>query len=100
MKRENEESLGSIIRRLIKVHGMEEKLREIKLKTWWAENMGSSINRHTQFLQLKQGHFYIHLSSPSLRQELSYQKESIRLKLNQLFAEESTEPVIQEIILR
>lgn len=48
----------------------------------WESVMGSNIMRYTENLKISNGTLYIKLSSPALRQELSYVKEKIAKSLN------------------
>lgn len=95
MKRRNELSLGDAIAHLIDAGGMREKMDELDITSWWDEETGAMIARHTVGITLRRGKLTVRVDSAPLRQELSYMKETIQRNLNQRVGRE----VVKEIVL-
>ncbi|MEX0967557.1 MAG: DUF721 domain-containing protein [Bacteroidia bacterium] len=88
--------LKHVIDKLLDTYKLRGKLSELQLKDSWVQIVGKVIAGHTTDLQIKNGKLIISLDSPVMRQELSYMKEKVRIRLNQ----ELGRNVIQEIIFR
>jgi hypothetical protein len=59
-----------------------EPLNEAKVREVWKAKMGTTINSYTKDILLKKGKLYISLTSSSLKQEMSYEKEKIQAMMN------------------
>lgn len=95
MKRRNEQSLGEAIAYLIDTGGMREKMDELDIASWWDEETGAMIARHTLGITLRRGKLTVRVDSAPLRQELAYMKETILQNLNKRACRE----VVKEIVL-
>ena len=77
--RKNEQQLGDILKFLFK--GGDEKnlimYYQTKIEQAWRKKMGTTIDRHTQDIVLKNKILYIKITSSSLKQELVYSKDKI-----------------------
>ncbi len=81
-RKENEETLGAVIDRLLKAYGLEDGYYAAAMITHWETLMGAAVARRTKELKFDRGTLTIVLESASLRQELSYSKEKIATKMN------------------
>jgi hypothetical protein len=96
MRKSNEESLGSIIKKMLKEYRMEEKITEVRINSLWEKIMGHDINRLTERIALKEKVLVVYLRSAPLREELSMAKTKIINMINKEFDSK----VIKEIIFR
>ncbi len=77
--KKNEQKLGDVIKLLFK--GGDEKnllmFYQTKIEQAWRKTMGTTVDRHTQDILLKNRILYIKITSSSLKQELVYSKDKI-----------------------
>ncbi len=59
-----------------------EHLNETKIREVWKAKMGTTINQYTREMNFRKGKLFISLTSASLKQELSYEKEKILEMMN------------------
>ncbi len=81
-RRDNEEPLAGVIKRLLKAYRLEEGYYAAAVTTYWEQLMGTAVARRTGKMELKKGTLYIEITSAPLRQELSFGKDKIVAKLN------------------
>jgi len=60
----------------------------------WGEVMGENIMKYTQEVKISNGTLYVTLSSPELRQELSYVKTKIAKSLNDIAGKEVVKKIV------
>ncbi|HAJ99831.1 MAG TPA: DUF721 domain-containing protein [Bacteroidales bacterium] len=82
MRKTNQQSIGEIMKTVLKNLNIEDKVLESTLNDLWEKEMGVTIARYTTKLTFKNGNLTVFLSSPVLKQELSYSKEKILAMLN------------------
>jgi len=93
-RKTNDETLGQVLTRLIAAYGHKDKYYQARLRNYWADMMGPTITKHTRELRIrKNGHLYIMIGAASLRQELTFAKEKIKINLNEALGED----YIQEV---
>ena len=93
MRHSNQQTLGEVIREFLKNFGLEEKVTETRIADAWEKVMGQGISRYTQRIVLKGKTLTIHLTSPALRQELSFGKTKIIRMINEVFDKEVIEDI-------
>ncbi|MEE4176699.1 MAG: DUF721 domain-containing protein [Bacteroides sp.] len=93
MRHSNQQTLGEVIREFLKNFGLEEKVTETRIAEAWEKVMGQGISRYTQRLSLKNKTLTIQLSSPALRQELSYGKTKIIKMINEALEKEAIDDI-------
>ena len=96
MKRSNEQSLKEVLDRLVDAYGMRQKMDELDLTGLCGEVAGAMIARHTLGLRLKRGRLLIRVDSAPLRQELTYQRESLARALNERMGRDVVKEVVVE----
>ena len=92
-RRSNEQSLGSVIKDLLRVYGLNDRMDEIEVKDAWIELMGAAIDHKTRGIRLKKGVLSIQFDSGVLKEEFSFAKEKIKVLINDKIGRE----VIQEV---
>lgn len=82
MKRSNTELLGDVIRRYLRLEGLETPLNEYRLVDAWKDVVGPAVTRYTTNLYIRNQVLYVHLASSVVRQELMMAREMLIRNLN------------------
>jgi len=80
--------IGDIIDKLMKIYGLDEKMKHIEVLNKWEEMMGRAVAYRTEDLKIKNRVLCIKLNSSVMREELAHGKEIIVQRVNE-FAKES-----------
>lgn len=96
MKKQEAQSVGEIISRILSEQKLDVKLNETKLIKSWGDLLGEAVAGYTTKLYIRNRILYVHLSSAVLRNELSLCRHMLMQKLNQHIGTE----VITDIIFR
>lgn len=96
MKKKNDLSLGDALKDTIQELRIGPQLSETRVKSLWEELMGKTISTYTSQIAVRKNVLYLTILSAPLRQELSYARDKIRLRLN----EELGEEFIREVVIR
>lgn len=91
----NNIELKNLINTFLKKNKLEKGLLNIEVKKAWFDLMNNGIANYTNDVSLRNKTLYIKLSSPALKEELSYGKE----KLIKLINEKLEEDVVEKIVL-
>ena len=91
----NNMELKNLINTFLKKNKLEKGLLNLEVKKAWFELMNNGVANYTTDVSLRKKTLYIKLSSPALKEELSYGKE----KLIKLINERLNENVVEKIIL-
>jgi len=89
-----EKPLKEVIDKLLRAYGYQDQLDEIDLIKAYEEVAGKMFANHTKNIYFKKKILYVHLDSAALKQELSYMKAPIILKLNQIIGRRIVEDFI------
>jgi hypothetical protein len=96
MRKTNEQSLKDVLHQLVDAYKLRSKLNQTKIRSVWAEKMGTTINEYTREIKVIRRKLFITLDSASLRQELGYSRDKIKEMMN----EEIGEEYIEEVVIR
>ena len=91
----NNLELKNLVNTFLKENKLEKWLLNIEVKKAWFELINNWVANYTTDVSLRKKTLYIKLSSPALKEELSYGKE----KLIKLINERLKENVVEKIIL-
>lgn len=91
MRRAKGQSIGEVIKDLLKNYDITSKFNEAHVITLWDKLMGPSVTKYTVKIEVEKRILFVQLNNAALKQELNYSKEKIRKMLN--------EEVGQEVIL-
>jgi hypothetical protein len=91
---EKEKPIGEVIRQLVRELHWDDALVETAVRKIWASRMGTTINEYTREIFFRKGKLYIRLNSPSLKQELHYEREKIRRMMHQQLGRDAISEVI------
>jgi len=96
-KRHNDQqSIGEVLKDFVVKNKLQKGINQIEVENCWSAVMGPAILKYTEAIQLRNGTLYIKLSSPVLRNELSYGLSKIKDNLN----EELKQCLIEKVVLR
>ena len=74
--------IKEVILKNLREQGLETPLLQKRLIDAWPQVMGEVINNYTNNLYISNQTLFVHLTNPSLRMELSMQRQEIVKKLN------------------
>lgn len=89
-------SIGEAIQHFLKQSRMKSNIQSLQIEELWEKLMGKTIARYTENIKIYNQTLYITTTVAPLKQELNYQKEKIKLRVNEaLGSNEIKEVVIQ-----
>ena len=91
----NNTEIKDLVNMFLKKNKLEKGLLDLEVKKVWFELMDNGIANYTLDVNLRNKTLYIKLSSPALKQELSYGKEKLMDLINKKFDKE----IVQKIVL-
>jgi predicted nucleic acid-binding Zn ribbon protein len=96
MRKSNTQKIGDVISDYLRELKIDKKVTEARIINSWPAIMGTTIARQTERVYIRNGVLFIHLTSPVLRNEISYMKTRIMEVLN----EKAGERIITKVVLR
>ena len=96
MRKSNQQSIGIVIKKLLKNQKLEGRLKELDVLELSKELLGKNLMKYINDLSIKNGKLIIKVRSAAVRNELSYQKSEIIKKIN----EQVGNKILKEIILK
>ena len=96
MRKSNQQSIGIVIKKLLKDQKLEGRLKELDVLELSKELLGKNLMKYINDLSVKNGTLIIKVRSATVRNELSYQKSEIIKKINKQVGNK----ILQEIILK
>ncbi len=96
MRKSNEQSIGKVIRKLLKNQKLAGRLLELDAIQSCENILGKELMKYINEITFKKGKLIIKIKSAAVRNELSYQKEKILDKINYT----SKNEIVREVILR
>lgn len=88
MRRAREQSIGEVIKELLKNYDITSKFNEAHIVTLWDKMMGPAVTKYTVNIEVEKRILFVQLNNAALKQELSYAKERIKKMLNEEVGEE------------
>lgn len=96
MRKSNEQSIGKVIRKLLKNQKLAGRLLELDAIQSCENIFGKELMKYINEITFKKGKLIIKIKSAAVQNELSYQKEKILDKINYT----SKNEIVREVILR
>jgi tRNA A37 N6-isopentenylltransferase MiaA len=87
-------SIQEAMQQFLEKSKLKQRVRALEIKDVWAELMGKTIAKYTDDIQLINQQLIISTSTAPLKQELLFQKEKIRNRVNEMFNEHAVKEVI------
>ena len=96
MRKSNQQSIRSVIKRVLKNQKLEGRLQELDVLNNCEEVLGKNLMKYISNFSFRGGILVIKMKSAVVRNELFYQKSEILKKINQKTGKE----IVKEIILK
>lgn len=88
--------MGDAIQKFLQGSRLKGEIQAFQIEAIWETLMGKTVARYTQSIKIINRTLFITTNVAPLKQELNYQKETIKLRVNEaLKSNEITEVVIQ-----
>ena len=89
-------SIGDAIQQFLNKSRMKGSIQALQIEAVWEQIMGKTVAKYTESIKITNGTLFVTTSVAPLKQELAYQKEKIKLRVNEaLKSNEIREVVIQ-----
>jgi predicted nucleic acid-binding Zn ribbon protein len=88
--------IGKALQLFLRKSRLQQGIRAMQIEELWEELMGKTIARYTDKIQIVQHTLFITTSVAPLKNELLYQKNRIRERVNEALGEE----VIKEVVIQ
>lgn len=88
--------IGDAIQHFLKQSRIKSSIQVLQLEEVWEQVMGKTIARYTDNLKIIHKTLFITTHVAPLKQELQYQKEKIKLRVNEALGEK----VIEEVVIQ
>jgi predicted nucleic acid-binding Zn ribbon protein len=89
-------SIGDAIKQFLQGSRLKGEIQALQIDNVWEQVMGKTVARYTENLKVINRTLFITTSVAPLKQELLYQKEKIKLRVNEALGEK----VIDEIVIQ
>ena len=89
-------SLGDAIQQFLKGSRIKGDIQALQIEEIWAKIMGKTIAKYTENIKIINKTLFITTNVAPLKQELLYQKDKIKLRVNEALGEK----VIEEIVIQ
>ena len=86
--------IGDAIQQFLKQSRIKSSIQVLQLEEVWEQVMGKTIARYTDNLKIIHKTLFITTHVAPLKQELQYQKEKIKLRVNEALGEKVIEDVV------
>lgn len=93
--RKNDAPLKNILEAWLAEQPFSSKIYLAQIKSIWQQNMGKTINENTKEITLKKYTLTLHISSSTIRHELTINKD----KICKMFNDEIGKTVVKEVII-
>lgn len=93
MSASNTNSLGDVIRAMLRTYKLETGLKNSRIIASWEKIVGPMIAKHTRHLAVRNHVLFAKMDSPALIHELSFAKTKIIKSLNKEAGEELIEDI-------
>ena len=87
-------SIGDAIRQFLNQSRLKGDIQAMEIQNVWEKVMGKTIARYTDEIKVINKTLFITTNVAPLKQELLYQKEKIRLRVNEALGENVIEQVV------
>jgi predicted nucleic acid-binding Zn ribbon protein len=88
-------SLGDALKLFLKQSRLKGSIQALQINDVWEQIMGKTISKYTEKIQIHGHTLYVTTTVAPLKQELLYQKEKIKQRVNEALGEN----VIKEVVI-
>ena len=96
MKRGNDQSIREALAGLLHDYHLDEKVNEQRLRERWEKIFGKTIMKYTRKISVREKKLFLTLDSPSLRQDILFNKQKVIERIN---AEIAADMVAEMVLL-
>jgi len=86
--------IGDAIQQFLKSSRLKGDIQALQIEEIWENLMGKTISKYTDKIHIINGTLFITTNVAPLKQELSYQKEKIKLRVNEAFGNNDIKAVV------
>lgn len=86
--------IGDAIQQFLKSSRLKGDIQALQIEEIWEKLMGKTISKYTDKIHIINGTLFITTNVAPLKQELSYQKEKIKLRVNEAFGTNDIKEVV------
>ena len=90
----NNTEIKNLLNIFLKKNNLEKGLLNLEVKKVWHELMENGVSNYTSDVSLKNKTLFIKLTSPALKEELSYGKEKLVKLINERFEKTIVEKIV------
>ncbi len=94
MNRHNDKGIKDLVSVFIDHYKLRPKYYEYKIKNYWTEEMSPLANRYTTQIRIQNNKLFVHISSASVKHELTLGREKIKKNINDWLEEEYLKEVV------
>ena len=87
-------SLGDAIQKFLQGSRIKGEIQALQIGDVWAELMGKTIAKYTERIAIINGTLFITTHVAPLKQELMYQKDKIKLRVNEALGKKDIKEVV------
>ena len=87
-------SIGDAIQQFLKGSRLKGEIQALQIEEVWAKVMGKTIAKYTDNIKVINRTLFITTNVAPLKQELSYQKEKIKLRINEALQSNDIDEVV------
>jgi hypothetical protein len=91
-----EYSIGEALQQFLRTSRLKTGIQSLQVEAAWEQIMGMTIARYTDKIEIVNNTLFISTQVAPLRNELLYQKEKIKERVNEALGEK----VIKEVVIR
>ena len=89
-------SIGDAIKQFLNQSRIKGDIQALQIHAVWEQVMGKTISKYTENIKVINRTLFITTNVAPLKKELSYQKEKIKLRINEALGEK----IIDEVIIQ
>lgn len=86
--------MGDAIKQFLNQSRLKGDIQALQIEALWEKLMGKTISRYTENLKIINRTLFITTNVAPLKQELIYQKEKIKLRVNEALGEKLIDDVV------
>lgn len=87
-------SLGDALKQFLDKSRLKGSIQALQIEDLWEQLMGKTIAKYTDKIQIRGNTLYITTSMAPLKQELLYQKDQIKQRVNEVLGENVVKDVV------
>jgi hypothetical protein len=96
MRKQNEETMGEVIKRMFGELNLEENYRKNQVKGLVKDLLGPGLHKYVTRIGMREGVLHITVEESVVRSELTFARENLRTHLNEAIGEE----YVREIVVK